>query len=189
MTTPLVFLAGGSAAWSWGVTDNQHTLSAELTRAMSMRPEAPARTVVLNMAEQAYGLRQESSFVLEHIGWRPRLVVSYDGVNDLQTIFLGKDPARVRTWGLFAEILSSSLAQTTASSFVVTSGQLVKGSPIFWAWGALRGGVSRLIGRSNAGPRTLTAGETARIISFFREELTRQHRILQGLGVQTLFVL
>lgn len=187
--SPSVFLTGGSAAWSWGVADNRHTLPSELSRALGERLPSTERPRVFNMAEQAYGLRQEGSLILQHLEWRPAVVVFYDGFNDTHTVFLGKDPGRVRTWQSLDEILTTSLAETTGSSFVLTSDSLAKGSPTLLGWRLLRRMTARLNASADDGPRRLTSDEADAIRSFFRGEITRQHQILQALGIKTLFVL
>jgi len=189
LATGRVFLTGGSAAWSWGAPSNDVTLPAELNRAVNARMPAGTRIDVLNLAEQAYGIRQEVARVIEAIHLMPRVVVFYDGANDLHSVYMGRDPRRYRTWGNFPDILRSSLREATGSSWVLTSDEIVHGSPTLrvsqMAWHALGGGT----GVGAAAERRLTQAEEQTIRAFYRDEIPRTHRLLKGLGIRTLFVL
>src|SRR5215510_3826507 len=92
----LIFLTGGSAAWALGSSDNEHTVSAYLERSINRALHGQESVRVLNFAGPAYGRRQESLTILDHLDMKPELVIFYDGVDDLETILSAKEPQHYR---------------------------------------------------------------------------------------------
>lgn len=75
---PLVVFLGGSTMWGEGA-DNENTIPAHFTRNADM----PLR--VENLGESAYTAFQGYLFLRFRMldGWRPDLVISYDGINNV----------------------------------------------------------------------------------------------------------
>ncbi len=78
-----VFFVGGSAGWGWGAPD-WGTIPAYLQRELSKRTDRPI--CVTNLSEDGYVSTQGLITVLRSLqrGAIPDLVISYDGVNDVQ---------------------------------------------------------------------------------------------------------
>lgn len=181
----VVLLTGGSAAWSFGASDNEHTLAAALERALARRLGRHGKVRVLNYAEQAYGLRQEGIRILDAVQERkPSLVIFYDGVNDTHTVLQGKDPNRYRTWTTFPDILKEALRETTGSPFVLDLND-VRDASMTWR---LASRLAHAI-RPDSEP-AVNADEQGRTIrAFFQEQVSQHHQVLSALGVPALFAL
>lgn len=183
----VVFLVGGSAAWSYGASDDEHTLAARLERKLNeLRPGEPVR--VLNLSEQAYGLRQDGIVVADwYTRIKPRVVLFYDGANDLQTIWIGKDPLHYRTWGAFPEILKGALREYTGQSWLLGPSDL---RDLSMTWRIAQSAGSRIVNHGRGGERArFSAGQAEEIRAFFSAQLSHQHGLLHALGVRSVFVL
>lgn len=190
LSSRLIFLTGGSAAWSLGASDNEHTVSAYLERSINRALHGQERVQVLNLAEQAYGMRQESMTILDYIDMKPALVIFYDGVNDLDTILSGKEPQRYRTYRQFPKILETTLKQVTESTFVLTSHDLRN---LSMTWRAARLAMQYMAQRwdSHAQPSPLSSHteQHNHIKRFFQKQIRLNHQILGAIGVPSLFVI
>jgi len=184
----VVFLTGGSAAWSLGASDNGHTIAAQLEKKLNAATRG-ARIEVVNLAEQAFGLRQEGLQVLDNIHLKPELVIFYDGVNDLHTIRMGRDPERFRTWANFEDILEAALLQTTNASFALTSRDLLEDSMSLRVARYLLRGFTGSFAPPPLEEPPLTPAQTAEIRRFFDRQIRHQHRVLEALGAKSMFVL
>jgi len=86
-TSPLVVFLGGSTMWGWGVND-ENTIPALFAQISQGR----YRTV--NFSEVEYNTFQSYLFLKLQMmnGLKPKIVVSFDGVNDALTVFVGPRP-------------------------------------------------------------------------------------------------
>lgn len=190
LSTRLIFLTGGRAAWSLGASDNEHTVSAYLERSINQALPGKERVQVLNIAEQAYGMRQESMTILDHLDMKPELVIFYDGVDDLETILSGKESQRYRPYRQFPEIIEATLQQITASAFGSTSHDWRDLSMTWRVARRLMHFISqRWHSQGQPAPSHLSAEQQQQIKHFFRRQMTLNHRILDAIGVKSLFVL
>jgi hypothetical protein len=86
-TSPLVVFLGGSAMWGWGVND-ENTIPALFAKI------SQGRYRTINFSDIGYNAFQSYLFLKFQIinGLKPKIVVSFDGVNDALTVFTGSRP-------------------------------------------------------------------------------------------------
>lgn len=186
--TRAVFLTGGSAAWSFGASDEEHTIASCLERRVNEMVGDGRAVNVINLSEQAYGLRQETQVVLDQLATiRPEVVVFYDGVNDVSTIEQGRDPNRYRTWSTFSEILAAALRESTGSDFVLASSDLSRLS-MTWLAGKRLLRVAGLT-RRQPEPTAVSEQEARQIRDFFGDRIRHSGRLLSELGIAPIFVM
>ncbi len=178
-----VLLTGGSAAWSYGASDDAHTIAADL----QCRLRATGRDAsVLNFAEQAYGLRQEEQVALDALtSIKPKVVVFIDGVNDAHTVSLGRDPNHYRTYTEFTALLEEALRQVSGSVLIMRPRDIVRSSMILRGVGAL---YRLTLRRSQVLPR-VTEEQGRMLRAFFSERLMHLNTIFSGQGVPVVFAL
>lgn len=190
LSARLIFLTGGSAAWSLGASDNEHTVSAYLERSINRALPGTERVQVLNLAEPAYGMRQESMTIFDHLDMKPELVIFYDGVDDLETILSSKDSQRYRTYRQFPESGEATVKQSAESAFGVTSHDLRDLSMTWRVARLMMHFIShRWYSQGQPAPSHLSAEQQHQIKHFFRRQITLNHRMLAAIGVKSLFVL
>jgi lysophospholipase L1-like esterase len=182
-TSETVLLTGGSAAWSYGASDDAHTIAADLQR----RLRATGRDArVLNFAEQAYGLRQEEQVVLDALtSIKPKVVVFIDGVNDAHTVSLGRDPNHYRTYTEFTALLEEALRQVSGSVLIIHPRDIMRSSMLLRGVGALY----RLTWRGSQVLARVTDEQRRMLRSFFNERLAHLNAICSKQGVPVVFAL
>jgi len=186
LSARLIFLTGGSAARSLGTSDNTHSVSAYLEHSINRALHGTERVQVLNLAEPAYGMRQENRTILDHLDMKPELVIFYEGVDDLETILSGKEPQRYRP---FPEIVEAT-QQATASAFGLTSHDWRDLSMTWRTARLVRQFIAQQWPRQGQpAPSHLSPEQHNQLTHFFRRQMTLNHRMLDAIGVKSLFVL
>jgi hypothetical protein len=192
-----VFLTGGSAAWSVGASDDTQTITATMERVLNGQGRAGPGIHVMNLAEQAYGMRQEEAVVLEAYSasrGRPRCIVFLDGFNDAHTILFGRDPNRFRTYGDFPTLLRDALRQYEGPVLILSPEDMLTWSVSVRALRLITRAVSSRfveIGTGSVGglPTTLSVEQGVAIRAFFETRLRHLRLLFGELGVPVIFVL
>lgn len=182
-----VFLTGGSAAWSFGASDNAHTIAARMGAHLSALQGPGSKVRVLNLAEQAYGLRQERITVIDELSRvRPRVVVFYDGVNDAHTVMMGRDPQHFRTYTEFPVMLREALEEYEGR-WLISPRAVLQASVGYRVIELARRAYRRRAVSDQ--PRQLSGSERETIGKFFGRQLVELNQLVRGLGARPLFVL
>jgi hypothetical protein len=133
-----ILMLGGSSLWGFGARDDQ-TIPSLIARGLH---ERGVRAEIRNLAEIGYVSTQEMIALVRELqqGYRPDLVLFYDGVNDTTSALLEGQPTL--TTNEINRVREFNLLQSPARLASALAGNLVRNSALF----RLAGSVARRLG-------------------------------------------
>jgi hypothetical protein len=182
--TAKILMLGGSSLWGFGARDEQ-TIPSLLARSLH---EQGWRMEIKNLSEIGYVSTQELIALVRELqaGYRPDVVIFYDGVNDVTSALLEGDAAVTTN-----EVNRSSefnLLQSPARLAAALSGKLLKDSGSYRFARMVRRGLGAEAGPSHRSPAANREGDLAdEVVRRFEANVKLTESLGRSYGFRPLF--
>jgi hypothetical protein len=175
-----ILMLGGSSLWGFGARDDQ-TIPSLVARGLH---ESGVRAEIRNLAEIGYVSTQETIALMRELqaGYRPDVVLFYDGVNDTTSALLEGKPTL--TTNEINRVREFNLLQSPGRLTAALAGNLIKSTGSF----RLAQSLGRRLGR---GPVTAYPSPSEEVLQNLAEGVVQGYlgnvRLVEALGRQYCF--
>lgn len=179
-----ILTLGGSSLWGWGARDEQ-TIPSLLARSLH---EKGWRVEVKNRAEIGYVSTQEVIALTRELqaGYRPDLVIFYDGVNDTTSALLEGEPGL--TTNEINRRREFNLLQSPGRMAVGLTGKLVKDSGFYRFAQMLRRRLGPEGGSSQDGPARMRVPDVPEgVVQHYEANMVLVKSLGKSFGFRALF--